>query len=344
MSLAELKKQIREKKHSSVYIFYGEEDYLKRHHFLSLKKALIDQEFEDFNFNEFDGKNLDFSSLYEAAERLPVFAPLRMIVITDFLIKKDQAQINEEMCYFLKNIPDYLCVVFYYLSESYGPDRRLKVTKTLEALALAVNFMHPKEGELRRWIVRHLEANHKKMKKETLDYFLSVCSPDMHSLSTELQKLCAYTVVREIEIRQIDAIVSKTFDTHAFELTKALVSDQGDSAYRIITKLLADGEEPIMIMGAISKTFRDLYTIKAVSKDNRSAGSIRKMVKLPSNVFELYLRLVRQYSLSHFANCMEECIRADRRLKLMKGLQTQFIFEELLSRILLISKEMKKCL
>ena len=86
LSEIELKKQISSGDFARLYFLYGSEKYLIRHYTALIRKKAIDPSFADFNFHQYDGKEVDFDEVAQAAEALPnglKYAAGGRCVITD---------------------------------------------------------------------------------------------------------------------------------------------------------------------------------------------------------------------------------------------------------------------
>ena len=57
-----------------VYIFYGEESYLREYYLGEIKKKLVPAGFEEFNYHRLSGKTLTMQELNEAVEAMPMMA------------------------------------------------------------------------------------------------------------------------------------------------------------------------------------------------------------------------------------------------------------------------------
>ena len=66
-----------------VYIFHGEESYLREYYLGEIKKKLVPAGFEEFNYHRLNGKTLTMQELSEAVEAMPMMAERTLIVVTD---------------------------------------------------------------------------------------------------------------------------------------------------------------------------------------------------------------------------------------------------------------------
>ena len=80
MTVKELKAAIDEKSLSGAVIFCGEEEYLKRHYRRLVRDAVIcEQDFASFNHTVFDGEDISFGELSDAALALPFMADKKLV-------------------------------------------------------------------------------------------------------------------------------------------------------------------------------------------------------------------------------------------------------------------------
>ena len=72
----------------NVYLFYGEETYLRSYYLEELHRLLIPAGFEEFNYHRLSGKGLTVQELTEVTEAMPMMAQHTMVVVTDLDIFK----------------------------------------------------------------------------------------------------------------------------------------------------------------------------------------------------------------------------------------------------------------
>ena len=73
---------IKNETYKPVYLFYGEEDYLKYQYRDRLCRAL-NPAGDTMNFTSFEGKGLSQGEIIDLAETMPFFAPRRVILLQD---------------------------------------------------------------------------------------------------------------------------------------------------------------------------------------------------------------------------------------------------------------------
>ena len=125
-TLQELKAAIKAKKPERLYFFYGEEMFLLRYYLNQVKKVLIDDLTESFNFHRLTNEDFDLQAFADAVENLPMMADYTMVQVDDIdLFKLGESERNK-IIEILSDIPEYCSVVFTYETVAWKPDKRQK--------------------------------------------------------------------------------------------------------------------------------------------------------------------------------------------------------------------------
>lgn len=106
LSEIEFKKQISSGNFARLYFLYGDEKYLIRHYTALLQKKAVEPAFADFNFHQYDGKEVDFDEVAQAAEALPMMSERTLILIKDFAADSLNADASEKFLKLISDIPD----------------------------------------------------------------------------------------------------------------------------------------------------------------------------------------------------------------------------------------------
>ena len=75
-----LKKDIKDKNFKKFYLFYGEEEYLKRYYENEMKTKVVTN-MKEFNIDVFDGKELITTVLEDCINTAPFMSEYRLIII-----------------------------------------------------------------------------------------------------------------------------------------------------------------------------------------------------------------------------------------------------------------------
>ena len=83
-----LKQAIRSKSPERLYFFHGEESFLMQHYLEQLRKLLVDELTESFNFHKLTGETFDVQSFCDAVENLPMMAESTFVWVDEVDIFK----------------------------------------------------------------------------------------------------------------------------------------------------------------------------------------------------------------------------------------------------------------
>ena len=87
----------------SLYIFYGEEVYLREYYLGELRKQMVPAGFEEFNYHRLEGKGLTVQALTEVVEALPMMAERTLVIVTDYDIYKQGEEQRERLIALLES-------------------------------------------------------------------------------------------------------------------------------------------------------------------------------------------------------------------------------------------------
>ena len=153
-------------------------------------------------------------------------------------------------------------------------------------------------------------------------------------LTAEADKLLAYTQGREITQEDIQQLCSKTIERSAFDLAAALVEGRAKDAFTMLEELFALQQKPVMILGAVSASFLDLYRLRLALDSGRSVSQLAQDFGYRNSWrLERMVRQAGKYPLKRIQNCVLALAEADRLLKSSK-MEDSVILETAMGRML----------
>ena len=150
-----LKKDIKEGTIGTLYVFHGEEAYLRDFYLGQLKKKLLPAGMEEFNLHTLSGKEFDVKTLAQLVDCLPMMSERTLIVVNDYDIYKGD---KDALAAVLRELPDYVCLVFVYDLIEYKADARTKLAALLKEKGSVVPFNRQGQGDLVDWVRRRFRA------------------------------------------------------------------------------------------------------------------------------------------------------------------------------------------
>ena len=319
-ALRELKKALRGGQLKNLYVFHGEETYLREHYLGQLKQALLPPGLEDFNLHTAQGKECSPEWLEQAVDCLPMMSEHTMVLVTDYDLFGGGEGQRDKLLALLGALPEYCCLVFVYDLLPYKADGRSKLAALLRDKGAVVDFRRQEQGDLTDWIVRRFKATGHTISTEDARYLIFLCGDLMTNLISEIGKIAAYASAPRVTRADIDAVAIPQVDAVVFQMTDAITRKDFDKAAAVLADLLHEQQSPIMILSVMGKYFRQLYTARLCLE----AGGGREQFMSLWNMRYSYqadklLDAARKFSLPWCRHAVRRCAQADLAMKSYGG-------------------------
>lgn len=303
------------------YIFYGEESYLREYYLGELRKKLIPQGFETFNYHALEGKDLTVQSLTEMVEAMPMMAERTLIVVSDYDLFKLGEDQRERLIALLEDLPPYGCVVFVYDTVEYKPNKTMKkLCKALDAHVEAVEFQAAANSELLPWVYRHFKARGKEIGRAEAEYLVFTCGDLMTGLAQEIEKIAAYAKGTAITRADIDAVADPVLSAEVFKLSDAVLQGNFNQAASILGDLLKLQTEPIMILAALGSQLRRIWTARLALDSGRDRYWLMELWGMKKDYpAKLLISAAQRTTGEWCAQAVRQCQILDRRMKSERG-------------------------
>lgn len=316
-SFLKLKKQIKDKNLENLYLFFGEEAFVKDLYLNHMVNLLSNNDFSDFNRIFLDGKSFDAEKIDSAIDSFPVMSDKKIVVVKDSGIFKSKSDLPQDAIEFwvekLKNLPDFTTIIF----DEYDVDKRSGAYKTVSKHGLAVEFCYLKPYELAAWVVREAQKSGKKISKSAAEHLLELCDPGLNNVKNELLKLFNYCG-DEIYESDIDKVVSKPMSVIIFDITDAILNGNRDEAVKILLKLQENKTSAFNILYLLSSNFDRLLRCKLLLAEGATLDTVAAKLKLSPYVAKKYIADCKGFSEDFLTTRI--CKTAEYDLKIKQGL------------------------
>ena len=332
-SLKALKGQLKAKELGRLYVFHGEETYLRDYYLDRVRELLLPPGTEDFNFKVLEGKDTDVREIAATADCLPMMAPRTLVLVRDFdLFKMNEADRKLLLDYFA-DLPEYLCLVFLYDTIDYKPDARTKLAASLKEHGMVVDFPRQEQGDLVDWIIRRFKATGHDIDTESAKYLMFLCGDLMHNLTGEIGKIGAYAKERRVTRADIDALATPQLDAVVFQLTDHLSVKNYDKALGTLADLLHMQEPPQVILAALGRYLRQLYAARVALEERRSADDLAALWKMHPYPAGKLMAAARRVTLPWCRAALERAAAADLAMKSTGTVPAQVLTDLVLSLV-----------
>lgn len=320
ISLQQLKTDLREKNVERLYIFHGEETFLLHHYLGQLKKLLVDDLTESFNYHKLTKETFDIQILADAVESLPMMAEHTFVWVDDIDIFKLPEADRTKLAEVFADIPDYCSVVFTFETVAWKPEKRLKkFWDVISDNATIVEFPKQEQRDLIAWVSRHFTANQKRIAPNLCSYLIDITGGTMTALAGEISKICAYSGADEIVKSDIDAVTEPVLDAVVFQMTEQLGQGKYTEALFKLQQLLKMQQEPIAILGAVGAHFRRIATARTLLDNGKNAGDLMKLCGISDYAAKKNMGAARSFSAEFCARVAELVMETDYQMKTSGG-------------------------
>ena len=324
--IKKLKADISSRTIGSLYVFYGEETYLRDYYIQQIKKKLIDPSFEAFNFHLFDGKAMDMSELQAAYSNLPAFSERSMILIQHLSSEDLNAEKTGQLQEMIEDVPDYLCMVLSFSEEEYQSFRKdSTLRKSFSLFANTIEFPKQNDRDLSGWIRRRFGALGKEIDPASCEYLIQITDGTMTGIGLEIEKVAAYSSGSRITRKDIDAVVIPQTEVLIYQLTGAVTDQNYGKAIQMIEEMYFQKYDPTMLLSAIGKSLRQLYAAKLLSQKGKGKNELTRMCGMKDYPAELLMRASKNVSLDWCRNAVILCEKTDLKLKSVAGDRNQML-------------------
>lgn len=303
-----------------LYVLYGEESYLTEHYARLIARRTVDEAFDAFNLQRFDGQSVTPEQLEEAVEALPLMAEKKCVLVRDLDVASAD---GERLLALVSNLPDSCVLVFWQMTLQ--PDKKKawqSFLKQAEQTGTVVCFARKSVGDVVKLLVKGAARRGCTLAPEDARYLVEQAGNDLTLLFQELDKLAALAGEGAITRQSIDQAVSKNLEARVFDLSKAILNRRGEQAFDLLHQLTVQREEPLAILGALSTAYADWYRAKAAATGGVSAETLADSFKsYKGKEFRLRnaARDAARIRVEALRDSLEILAAADRALKSGRG-------------------------
>ncbi len=343
-AIAELKNRLSAGNTEGLYVFSGDEEYMKRYYFSSLCTAAGDS----VNITTLRG-DMDFGKLCDELTAVPMQefsffdgegkeSKKRVIKLDSPDFSKLSERELAELYDLLSDIGKMSVVVIYFSNiEPLKGKNNQAFIKKLSELALVCDFQRAQIGDatLLRWIKKHFDKEKIGISQEDVRYLCECVGTDMCLLSFEIEKLVSYLSTKQrqsITREDIDFICIRNAEAITFDVTNAIVARNFEAAVTALSRLRAVKTEPLIIFGAITKLAGDIATVSSLMREGRTDAEIVRESGLRDFVVRKYTAFLRDMPGDYAKKIARLVLAADEKLK--SGAKGYLVLENLIFQLI----------
>ena len=307
MVLKNLNSDIQSGNFKSLYLLYGDENYLLKSYKETFKKTLSGD--NEFNYEYFEGKHTDIDRFIDAVNTVPFMADKRCIIAEDTGWFKSSP---DKLVEFITKIPQSSVVVFI----DREVDKRGRLYKKAADAGYIAELNSLDAVSLKKWAAGILAKNGKKITVSDMDLFLNYTGSDMERIKNELEKLTAYIGDEEVIKRSdIENIVTVNIEGRVFKMIEALASKRINETMGLYKDLLALKEEPRKIFPLIVRQFNWLLIIKEALNEGGDIDKVAKVFQIPQFLVLKLKKQAKGFETAELEKYLKRCIEIEESMK-----------------------------
>ena len=298
---------------AAAYLVYGEEDLLRIEAVDALRAAARAQEYFDKQVLQVEG-HFDWSLLKEAAQSMGLFAERKLIEI-HIPTGKPGKEGGEALVQAASHFPPDTVTVLVLPAM----DKTQQKSKWFQAWLQAASAIECKEvtaKQLPQWIAGRLQQQGLRIDGDALDVLAERVEGNLLAAKQEIDKLALlHPDGGQILLQQAQQAVADVARFDVFDLAQSWMLGDAKRVLHLCASLQAEGDEPVLLLWAVSEDLRALLRLKAMQAQGEGEQSIRRNLRLWGDKYFWAERALRRIGVKHTLAALQTCAAIDRQIK-----------------------------
>ncbi len=310
---------------SGGYLFFDDEEYMKRHCVMLAKKSFGEGGMGELSLVKIDCEDDRewLETFRDSAETSPLFSEEKIIYIQDF---DPKASDNEEFYGALSQAlsSEGLLVIFSVKNGSFDPGRLPKspspLLKRMGEHLTPVRFERESPARLNTWVGKKFASEGIICDAINARAMVEYVSPDMSALASECEKLTCYIKSRgenKVTEEYIYKVCVPMKPEGEFALSNALIEGDYVRCMELVTSMRRRKERPEMIFTQISSYVNNMYIVKVFTDGGCTKSETAAKTGIHEFRVGMYKSAIdkRGISAKRLGQLLEKCNTADRKIK-----------------------------
>lgn len=338
-----LKKLLKTGYDKNVFMFYGDDDYLKNFYCEKIISVTVDDALKAFNLHIYEDDDTSLERIFADAEVLPVMADKTCLLIKNYplnLLGSAQVKSFEKQ---LSEIPETTVMIFYFSSDIITGQKNSKwdnISKIFIKLGNAVKIDHRTQAKTAKLLVSRAKEKGTQIDIDTANYLIECVGSDMSTLLNEFNKVCAYSCGQPVTKEMVDITAVKSIEASVFDISTSIFDGNTDKAYKVLQVLLKQKTPAQSIIGALASSYVNLYRYKVALNADKTVNEFAKEYQYRETKYQFrkISGFARKTRLSSIRKSIYILSEADIKSKTMK-INDEILLTELIAKLVLASRE-----
>jgi DNA polymerase-3 subunit delta len=309
-----------------VYAVSGDDPYLIRESIGRLVKVVFPGEQTEVAVSRFPGAVTPLATVLDEIRTLSFFTRRRLVVVEDadpFVTKyRKELEAYVERPYesgiLILQVKTWVATTI--------------LAKLVEQHGLAINCSGPRESDLLAWLTQLAATDcNAQLEPDAARLLLEMVGPEAGILAMEVEKLAVYVgETRRIERHHVATLVGAGRVETIWKTLDAALAGQGRMALKHLNNLLYAGEEPVMMLAALSTNLMKLHHVGQLRAARVNLTEACERAGIPSFAVDKTRRQHAHLGPRRVEQLPATLLRADLDLKGGSTLEPRVILERFL--------------
>lgn len=323
MTQAEFRKELKSGL-SGAYLFYGDEEYLKRFYAGRAMKHTVgdDPDLASWNTHIINADSDAMLGELEAATLSVSMMGDRIFVRYNANLTSLSEEETEALIDIIKSIDPYQTVLLIVAPpDGFDPGtakRPSNMMKLYSEVCKTVDLSAETPAELRKWMTRRLSQDSLAITPDAQELLISRTTDNMFILSGELEKLSAYALANGISLIDSDivaSISSVTAEEDAFALADAVLKGDRRRALSVLYIHKMRRESAVIVLASVTKCICDMMAVSYLLQEGADKAAVAAKMNMHEYRAGLYLQAVQGLPPEQLLAAAKRCRDADVKLK-----------------------------
>lgn len=290
----------------TVCFIYGEEQFLVERAVHMLLEKAIDPSLKDFNLNVYFGNESKGVDIVDSAQTLPMFAERRAVLVKR--AEQLKAEALEIMLPYVKNPAAGTSLIL----TGTKIDQRKKFFIEFKKHGVLVEYKRFYDNKLPGFIQSESVSQGKPIEAAAAELLSVLIGNNLQELSSQIEKLVVYAGTKQrITVDDVRTIASSSKAFTAFELAKFLGLRDLSNSVKSLDALFLNGEEAPMMIGALTRHFRQLWRVRELLDKKMPQADIGRELSINSFFLGDIIAQARNFSRRELKQIFDEFYRCD---------------------------------
>ncbi len=296
------------------YLLYGEEDVLRIEALDGLRNIAKKQGFEQKEQFYVEGTSFDWTQIADSMQSMGLFSEKKLIEIhvpNGKLGKEGGAAIRD-----LLSLGSQDMSVILLLPKLDKTQQNSAWFKAWQKEAILFEAKAVDIKALPAWIGGRLSQYKLSIEKDALNAFVDKVEGNLLAAKQEIDKLALlYPEGSQLNMADVQNTIANVARFDVFQLAHAWMSGNGANVWRLSQGLAQEGEEPVLLLWAVSEDIRTLIKLKAGLSKNTPQRELTQTLRLWGNKQQDAFVAAKRLSVTRLMQALQICALVDRQIK-----------------------------